>query len=674
MTVIEVMRQCSDNFVQIIQSDRYEFKKNIEDGLLKDANPEITYDDIKNLAASPGIKRALWRSIRIIDEIVDTIGYGPKLISIEMARSEEDKVRTKKRYSQLEKMYKELYGREYNKSDIKPQLENYKDCLDKKKYYLYFLQNGKSAYSGKKLDIENGLKDCEIDHILPRSLTKDDSLDNTVLVLREENQLKLDDYPISPDVQKKMLPIWMSLKNAKFMSQLKFQRLTSQKQLSDDQIYGFINRQLVETRQITKHLARMLTEKYKNSSTEVFTIRAGMSSEYRRIHDLPKCREVNDLHHAKDAYLAATLAQYVKVRYPKLDKEFIYGEYKKFKSDKKNNREYGSFILSSMKYDFTNTNTGEIVWQGKSSCEIIDKTMKYNDCLITRKTEIGDNQFYDQTVYSKNSGKKMIARKAHLPVNRYGGYSGKKAAYFAVINYLKQSNKKESPATEIISIPTQIYTLEKTHPGSIDKYIQNNYKDAVVLLSKVPINQKIEYDGNEQFIVGSSEVTNAKQLKLPYDIEYAIAIALKRGVPRVTISEEQADQDDKLRDKRNRQIEKRDKVIDGINRFWKVYSDKLANQYQQFKKAGDNARNAAPEYDKLSIDDKIRAIGMVLKATHAGSSRVNMSKEFPQLKLSSRFGRMDSETLDPAKLTFVYESITGLHRRKLNGKSLGHKR
>ena len=64
----------------------------------------------------------------------------------------------------------------------------------------------------------------------------------------------------------------------------------------------------------------MLTEKYHDSSTEVFTIRAGMSSEYRRIHDLPKCREVNDLHHAKDAYLAAVLAQYVKIRYPKLDK------------------------------------------------------------------------------------------------------------------------------------------------------------------------------------------------------------------------------------------------------------------------------------------------------------------------------------------------------------------
>ncbi len=425
----------------------------------------------------------------------------------------------------------------------------------------------------------------------------------------------------------------------------------------------------------------MLTEKYKDSSTEVFTIRAGMSSEYRRIHDLPKCREVNDLHHAKDAYLAATLAQYVKVRYPKLDKEFIYGEYKKFKSDKKKNREYGSFILSSMKYDFTNTNTGEIVWQGKSSCEIIDKTMKYNDCLITKKTETGDSQFYKQTIYSKKSTdpKPTIPIKANLPTNRYGGYSGVQAAYFAVINYLKQSNKKESPATEIISIPAQIYTLEKTHPGSIDKYIRDNYKDAVVLLPKIPINQKIEYDGNEQFIVGSSEVTNAKQLKLPYDIEYAIAIALKRGIPRVTISEEQADEDDKLRDKRNRQIEKRDKVIDGINRFWKVYSDKLANQYQQFGKAGNNARNAAPEYDKLSIDDKIEVIKLVLVATSAGPGRVDMkgsekNPKFPELGLPNSFGRMSGKPINPLNVTFVYESITGLHCRKLNGKSLGHKR
>lgn len=679
LTVIETMRSSKDNFMQIIQSDRYEFKKIIDDILSADQRTDIAYDDIKKLAGSPGIKRALWRSVRIVDEIVDTIGYEPKLISIEMARNEDEKVRTKSRYGQLEKMYKDLYGKAYTKSDIKSQLAEYKDKLDKKKYYLYFLQNGKCAYTGDPLDIENDLRDSEIDHILPRSLTKDDSLDNTVLVLRKENQRKLDDYPIAPDIQNHMRPIWTSLKNAKLMSQLKFQRLTSQKQLSEDRVAGFVNRQLVETRQITKHLARMLTEKYHDSATEVFTIRAGMSSEYRRIHDLPKCREVNDLHHAKDAYLAAVLAQYIKIRYPKLDKAFVYGEYMKFKSKKQTNMDRSSFILASMSYDLTNTETGEIIWQSKITHDVIDRTMKYNDCLITKKTEIGDNQFYDQTIYGKNSGATMITRKANLPVDKYGGYSGRKAAYFMAIRYLKQVRNKDVFVNEIISVPTQIYTLEKTKPGSINEYLRNNYRQATILLSKIPINQKIEYDGNEQFVVGSSEVTNAKQLKLPYDIEYAVAITLKQGIPRIAISEEQAASDDELQNKRNKQIERRDKVIDGVEKFWGIYAEKLTNQYQQFGNAGNSAQNTLAEYTKLSLDDKIKVIGLVLRATHAGSDRVDMKGSekkpvFPELGLPNSFGRMAGKSLDPTKLTFVYESITGLHRRKLDGKSLGQDR
>lgn len=670
LTVIKTMRSSKDNFMQIIQSDRYEFKKIIDNILSADQRTDIAYDDIKKLAGSPGIKRALWRSVRIVDEIVDTIGYEPKLISIEMARNEDEKVRTKSRYGQLEKMYKDLYGKEYTKSDIKSQLAKYKDKLDKKKYYLYFLQNGKCAYTGDPLDIENDLKDCEIDHILPRSLTKDDSLDNTVLVLRKENQRKLDDYPIAPDIQNHMRPIWTSLKNAKLMSQLKFQRLTSQKQLSEDRVAGFVNRQLVETRQITKHLARMLTEKYHDSSTEVFTIRAGMSSEYRRIHDLPKCREVNDLHHAKDAYLAAVLAQYVKIRYPKLDNAFIYGEYMKFKSKEQTDTDRSSFILASMNYDFTNTNTGEIIWQSKTAHDVIDRTMKYNDCLITKKTEIGDNQFYDQTIYGKNSGATMITRKANLPVDKYGGYSGRKAAYFMAIRYLKQVRNKDVFVNEIISVPTQIYTLEKTKPGSINEHLYNNYKQATVLLSKIPINQKFEYDGNEQFIVGSKEVTNAKQLKLPYDVEYAVAVALKQGIPQITITEEQAADDNKLQRKRNRQIERRDRVISGIERFWEIYTDKLTNQYQQFGSVVEKAKVTNNEYRAMLVEDKIKAIGLVLTATHAGSGRVDMKKSFPKLGLPDDFGRMKGKKLDPAKLTFVYESITGLHRRKLDGKTL----
>lgn len=674
LTVIETMRRYKHNFMQIVQSDQYEFKKVIDKILSANQCAEITYDDIKNLAGSPGIKRALWRSIRIIDEIVDTIGYEPKLVSIEMARNEDEKVSTNSRKSQLEKMYKELIGddADYNKSVIKPQLAKYKEKLNKKKYYLYFLQNGKCAYTGKPLDIENDLRECEIDHIIPRSLTKDDSLDNTVLVIRNENQRKEDDYPVSSDIQERMAVIWSLLKRAKLMSPTKFQRLTDKRQLSKNHnVAGFINRQLVETRQITKHLARMLEEKYHDSLTKVFTIRAGMGSEYRDCHDLPKSRDINDFHHAKDAYLAVVIAQFIRRRYPKLEQKFTYGEYIKFKSKLPKSHDRHSFIIRAMDYDFTDEPTGEVIWQRKTAYGIIDRTMRYNDCLITKKTEIGDNQFYDQTIYSKNSGKTMIARKIGLPVDKYGGYSGEKDAYCMAIHYLKRVRDKDVPTDEIIGIPVQVYMQDKIKPGSISNYIQNKYKQATVLIPKIPLNQKIRYDGNEQFIVSSSEVANAKQLKLPYNIEYAVAIALKLGsVPQISVTEEQASGNDRYRYIRNRQIECKEKVIDGINRFWDAYTNKLSSQYQQFGKVVDKVKTTTSEYQAMSMEDKIKAIGLVLIATHAGSGRADMKKSFPKLGLPDSFGRMASKTLDPTKFTFVYDSITGLHRRELNGETL----
>lgn len=672
LTVIGAMRKYKDNFMQIVQSERYGFKEIIDDILSANQCAEITYDDIKNLAGSPGIKRALWRSVRIIDEIVDTIGYEPKLVSIEMARNEGEKVSTNSRKSQLEKMYKELIGddADYNKSVIKPQLVKYKEKLNKKKYYLYFLQNGKCAYTGKPLDIENDLRECEIDHIIPRSLTKDDSLDNTVLVIRNENQRKEDDYPVSSDIQERMAVIWSLLKRAKLMSPTKFQRLTDKRQLSKNHnVAGFINRQLVETRQITKHLARMLEEKYRNSlkKEKVFTIRAGMGSEYRDYHDLPKSRDINDFHHAKDAYLAVVIAQFIRRRYPRLEQKFTYGEYMKFKSKSLESHDRHSFIIRAMDYDFTDKSTDEVIWQRKTAYDIIDRTMKYNDCLITKKTEIRDNQFYDQTIYGKGSGKTMIARKSDLPVAKYGGYSGEKDAYCTAIRYINRGN----PVYKIIGIPVQVYTQDKIKPGSISNYIQNKYKQATVLIPKIPLSQKIKYDGNEQFIVSSSEVANAKQLKLPYDIEYAVAIALKLGnVPQVKVAEEQASSNSYLHRIRNRQIEQRNRVVNGIETFWDVYVDKLNSQYQQFGNMIKRAEQGRSKYCELSTVDKIRLIKLALTATHANSKSADVKKDFPEMHLPSDFGRMKNKTLNPIKFTFIYESITGLHRRELNGETL----
>ena len=75
--------------------------------------------------------------------------------------------------------------------------------------YLYYLQNGKCAYTGEPLN----LKDASIDHIIPRSLVKDDSFDNLVLVKDTvTNQRKTDEYPLNFDIIQKQKPLWLKLK------------------------------------------------------------------------------------------------------------------------------------------------------------------------------------------------------------------------------------------------------------------------------------------------------------------------------------------------------------------------------------------------------------------------------------------------------------------------------
>lgn len=65
--------------------------------------------------------------------------------------------------------------------------QNEKDFNER--LYLYFIQNGRCMYSSRPLNIDT-LYLYEVDHILPQSYVKDDSLSNKALVYKEENQRK----------------------------------------------------------------------------------------------------------------------------------------------------------------------------------------------------------------------------------------------------------------------------------------------------------------------------------------------------------------------------------------------------------------------------------------------------------------------------------------------------
>lgn len=650
-TVMDVMRQDGRaNFMHVIESDQYPFKERIAN-IQKEAwsdKTEITYDDIKELVGSPGIKRGIWRSIRIVNEIVDIMGYAPQTINIEMARSEDEKKRTSTRRTKLLKQYDvfiklaDEYNKERAKQIKKELMDSDNKALSSRRLYLYFLQNGKCAYTGHDLDISR-LSDYDIDHVIPRALLKDDSVNNTVLVTQMYNREKSNEYPLKPEIIQNMRSMWEMWRKAGLMDDTKFRRLVRNRELRDEEVQGFINRQIVETRQISKHVARMLSEQYAESDAKVRTIRAGLASEYRRVYDLPKLRELNDFHHAKDAYLAAVMGEFLSRRYPEMDKGSFYGAYKRYQTLRTSNLQ-PSFVIAEMAKDVVNTKTGEYLWRAKDVHEIVERTMGYNDVLVTKMLETTDAEFYGQNALKAGSGK--IPIKADLDVAKYGGYSGENGAYCVGVQW--QDGKKIK--RQLLKLPIAVAAKVGDDQQALREYFAGQLgpdSNPQILLPKVCKNQKIVRGGSLQYIASDNEVHSAKQFTLPLTMQRKLALLLTRRSA-VPLSEEEKG------------------VLD---EFVGIYLEKLERQYPMYASELVKLRAAESAIKELNDADKVETIKKLLILTSQGAGEPDLSKPVG-LGLSSRFGRKMSQTLHIDGIDFIHESITGLRCRIVRGKDL----
>ena len=222
VTILDVMRNTNFNFMQIINDEKLGFKEIIEKHNREQFSQKITLEDVNNLQGSPAIKKAIWQTIKIVDEIITIMQTEPANIYFEVTRSVKESKRTKSRVDKLLDLYEKISEEtDFFNKDVFLELKNEKKKnakLDNEKLFLYYIQNGKCMYSGKPLDIDR-LSLYEIDHILPRSLVKDDSIDNKALVIPACNQRKGADLLLDYDlVIQRMRPFWDFLYRNKLIS------------------------------------------------------------------------------------------------------------------------------------------------------------------------------------------------------------------------------------------------------------------------------------------------------------------------------------------------------------------------------------------------------------------------------------------------------------------------
>lgn len=87
-----------------------------------------------------------------------------------------------------------------NANELPKKLPSNAELSDERKY-LYCLQNGRDMYTGAPLDYDH-LQFYDVDHIIPQSFLKDDSIENKVLTIKKENVRKTNGLPSEAVIQK----------------------------------------------------------------------------------------------------------------------------------------------------------------------------------------------------------------------------------------------------------------------------------------------------------------------------------------------------------------------------------------------------------------------------------------------------------------------------------------
>lgn len=647
-SIIDILNTTNYNFIQIITNKKYEFAKQIDEYNEDNTMTDITIEDISRLHGSPAIKKGIWQTVKVMNELVQIMGHEPDNIFIEFARGEDDKVRTKNRSAQIDRSYKKwkkVFKGEKFSTEVEKELKNkkYKDRLKEEKMYLYFLQNGKCMYSGETLDIDK-LSLYHIDHILPQTYTTDDSIENKVLVLGIANENKADNLLISQKIRNDRKAFWHYLYECGLMGEKKYKNLT-RNAIGEGEIKGFINRQLVETRQIIKNVTQLFTQRYANSN--VLAVRAGLSSNYREKYGLYKSREINDFHHAHDAFLAVRIGMFLTKRFPGMEKDLIYDAFLRYRS--KQNK--SSLLKSKHGYLMTFFDevqcdeNGVVIWNPDEDKAYIKSVLYSGNCQISRKKEELTGKFYNETIYPANYKKEKIPLKKNLSVEKYGGYSVKQSAYFIAVQ--DENGKK------IVGIPIHIKELEKTQSGAIDAYIKKELKTTSyrVLKDKICKYQEIIVNGNAMYLTAADEVINAKQFFFGdhyYDLYEALLKCLADKVP-----EDEKDQYD-------------EKLVEVYN----YIISKAERQYREYESAFEKIKQAV-DFSMLSYDDKIGYLKEIFKITKASASCADITKycsKDSEIKGITEIGRKKKYTFNSRKgkrnIIFVDKSVTGLYERR----------
>ena len=660
MNIITALMKTSYNLMEIM-GNSYGYRAAVETANEKNYGEEkLTYSTINKLNISPAVKRPIWQALKIIKEIQHIMGTAPEKVFIEMARGTVAKEgRKKSRKERLVALYEKC----------KEDTRNWADDINKRtdadlrsdRLYLYYTQMGKSMYTGKPIDIQSlwDKNEYDIDHIYPRSKTADDSLDNRVLVERWKNAEKGDNYPISSEIRKSQKGFWKVLLDKGLISRKKYDRLVRATPLTVEELADFVGRQLVETRQSTKAVAEIL--KHALPGTQIVYCKAKAAAEFRHCWDFVKVRELNDYHHAKDAYINIIVGNMYNTKFTSNPGWFI----------KEGNEQYTLNMASMCEHRLERNgivawippqrdSDGNIIPGKEGTIGIVRKWMKRNNILFTQMTYMGHGKLFDINLMKAGKGQVPVkqGKTECSDIKKYGGYNKATIAYMMYVEGLDRENE---PKYILESVPLyltgKLQTVQDKEAYCTTLWAKEGkgLHAPKVKIDKIPLQALLSVNGFRVNITGKTNkryaVKNAEQLILSEKETQILKRVLK------FIKRNKENPNEKLT-------------------YYKIKSEDLKMLYDAFRNKAKNTvyngrlskmsevlERGEPKYKELTEEKKCKVLGEILHLFQCNSVASNLSS----IDGAQQAGVLtQSKNLsDSDEIYLINQSVTGFFEKKV---------
>lgn len=284
----------------------------------REKDGRMMFNSELDVPKNPVVLRALNQARKVLNALVHAYG-SPTAVHIEMARDLSRPLDERRKVTNAQDEYRER--NEKDKAAFAAEYGIGAKSREFEKFQLYREQQGKCAYSLKALDLHRVLNDigyAEVDHVLPYSRSYDDSKNNKVLALTEENRNKgnrtafeyLSSFPAGEQGER-----WRS-----FVAQVetnKSYRLAKRTRLLRKDFIGkaaeeFRDRNLNDTRYICRffknYVERYLQIRSPDGGVAAkrCVVLSGQTTAFLRARwGLLKVRDESDRHHALDAAVVA---------------------------------------------------------------------------------------------------------------------------------------------------------------------------------------------------------------------------------------------------------------------------------------------------------------------------------------------------------------------------------